>query len=165
VKVGLTTPHQALNSMTPKGIPAKSKKRWKGEAQKMIIIDGVVIFGLDAASQTLPQQWPTLVQFIPAIQQCEKRTINVQLKHPLIVQSPDLSLYVPWDGGSETISFMELEFECPIGDPLRKAWIYHAHNSPHRQNPFFAEIITSRISNLKPFSDCRLHLPRGTYLI
>jgi hypothetical protein len=40
----------------------------------MITIEGTVIPGLSAAARTLPRQWPTVVRFIPAIQQCEQRT-------------------------------------------------------------------------------------------
>ena len=76
----------------------------------MIIIEGTVIPGLSAAARTLPQQWPTVARFIPAIQQCEQRTINVQLKHALHVKEPDLTLYVPWGSGSENISIIEIVF-------------------------------------------------------
>jgi hypothetical protein len=133
----------------------------------MIVVDGTVITGLagQGASLTVPQQWPTVVRFIPAIQNCEQRTINVQLKHPLLIQNPDLTLSVPWGGGLEAISFVEIEFECPTGQPPRQAWIYIPHNSPHRSNSFFAEIVTSKVDNLKPFAECRLYLRRASYLV
>ena len=131
----------------------------------MIIIEGTVIPGLSAAARALPQQWPTVVRFIPAIQQCEQRTINVQLKHALHVKEPDLALYVPWGSGSENISIIEIEFEYPVSGPTQKAWIYYQHNSPHRRNPFIQEIVTSKIANLQPLVDCRLHIPRGAYVI
>ena len=131
----------------------------------MIIIEGTVIPGLSAAARTLPQQWPTVVRFIPAIQQCEQRTINVQLKHALHVKEPDLALYVPWGSGSENISIIEIEFEYPVSGPTQKAWIYYQHNSPHRRNPFIQEIVTSKIANLQPLVDCRLYILRGAYVI
>ena len=61
----------------------------------MIIIEGTVIPGLSQPLGRYPQR-PTIVRFIPAIQQCEQRTINVQLKHALHVKEPDVTLYVPW---------------------------------------------------------------------
>jgi hypothetical protein len=127
----------------------------------MIIIEGTVIPGLSAAARTLPQQWPTVVRFIPAIQQCEQRTINVQLKHALHVKEPDLTLDVPWGSGSENISIIEIDFEYPVSGPTQKAWIYYPHSSPHRRNPFIQEIVTSKIANLQPLVDCRVHIPRG----
>src|SRR5271166_6263209 len=90
----------------------------------MIIIEGTVIPGLSAAARTLPEQWPTVVRFIPAIQQCEQRTINVQLKHALHVKEPDVMLYVPWGDRSENVSIIEIEFEYPVNGPTKKAWIY-----------------------------------------
>jgi hypothetical protein len=131
----------------------------------MIFVEGTIVQGLGAASVTVPQQWPTITRFIPAIQNCEQRTIDVQLRHALHVQQFDLSLYVPWGNGAETISFVEIEFEYPVSGAVRQAWIYVPHNSPHRQNLFFAEIITVKIANLAPLADCRLCLKRAAYLI
>jgi hypothetical protein len=113
----------------------------------------------------LPEQWPIVVRFIPAIQQCEQRTINVQLKHALHVKEPDVMLYVPWGAGSENVSIIEIEFEYPVSGPTQKAWIYYPHNSPHRRNPFIQEIVTSKIASLQPLVDCRLHILRGAYVI
>jgi hypothetical protein len=120
---------------------------------------------LSLSARTLPEQWPIVVRFIPAIQQCEQRTINVQLKHALHVKEPDVMLYVPWGAGSENVSIIEIEFEYPVSGPTQKAWIYYQHNSPHRRNPFIQEIVTSKIANLQPLVDCRLHLLRGAYVI
>jgi hypothetical protein len=131
----------------------------------MIIIEGTVIAGLGAAAQKLPELWPTIVRFIPAIQQCEQRTINIQLRHALHVKEPDLTIYVPWGLGSENISIIEIELEYPVSGPTQQAWIYYPHNSPHRRNPFIQEIVTSKIANLQPLVDCRLHLLRGAYVI
>ena len=131
----------------------------------MIIIEGTVISGLSLSARTLPEQWPIVVRFIPAIQQCEQRTINVQLKHALHVKEPDVMLYVPWGTGSENVSIIEIEFEYPVNGPTQKAWIYYPHNSPHRRNPFIQEIVTSNIVNLQPLVDWRLHILRGAYVI
>jgi hypothetical protein len=120
---------------------------------------------LSLSARTLPEQWPIVVRFIPAIQQCEQRTINVQLKHALHVKEPDVMLYVPWGAGSENVSIIEIEFEYPVNGPTQKAWIYYPHNSPHRRNPFIQEIVTSKIVNLQPLVDCRLHILRGAYVI
>ena len=130
----------------------------------MIILEGTVISGLSLSARTLPEQWPTVVRFIPAIQQCEQRTINVQLKHALHVKEPDVMLYVPWGTGSENVSIIEIEFEYPVNGPTQKAWIYYPHNSPHRRNPFIQEIVTSKIANLQPLVDCRLHILRGGHM-
>jgi hypothetical protein len=132
---------------------------------RMIAVDGTIVQGLGAASVTVPQQWPTVIRFIPTIQSCEQRTINVQLRHALHIQQFDLSLYVPWGNGAETISFVEIEFEYPVNGSTRPAWIYFPHNSPRRQNSFFVEIITAKIPNLVPLSDCRLILKRAAFVI
>jgi hypothetical protein len=131
----------------------------------MIIIDGTTVSGLGAASQTVPQQLPIIIQYLPALQTCEPRTINVQLYHQLIVQRPDITLQVAWGGGMEAISLVEIEFECPIGGQPKTAWIYHPHGSPHRVNLFFAELITTKIVNLQHPAKCRLLLRRGSYLV
>ena len=131
----------------------------------MIILEGTVISGLSLSARTLPEQWPTVVRFIPAIQQCEQRTINVQLKHALHIKEPDVMLYVPWGDRSENVSIIEIEFEYPVNGPTQKAWIYYPHNSPHRRNPFIQEIVTSKIVNLQPLVDWRLHILRGAYVI
>jgi hypothetical protein len=96
---------------------------------------------------------------------CVQATINVQLTHALTLQNPDLTLDVSWDGRLEPISLVEIKFECPIGEEPRQAWFYSARGSPHRQNAFHAEIVTSRIENLQTWAKCRLHFLKGTYLI
>jgi hypothetical protein len=131
----------------------------------MIFVEGTIVRGYGAATTTVSQQWPTFIRFIPAIQNCAQRTINVQLRHALRIQQFDISLYTPWGGGPETISFVEIDFEYPVGAATRQAWIYFPHNSPHRQNLFFAEIITANVPNLTPFTDCKLLLKRAAYVI
>jgi hypothetical protein len=131
----------------------------------MIIIDGMTVRGIGGASQSVPQQLPSITQYIPALHGCEARTINVQLYHQLIVQHPDITLQVAWGGGVEAISLVEIDFECPIGERPKLAWIYHAHNSPHRANLFFVEVVTTKIVDLRHHTQCRLLLRRGSYLV
>jgi hypothetical protein len=131
----------------------------------MIAIDGTTVSGFGGASQSVPQQLPSIIQYIPALQGCEARTINVQLYHQLIVEHPDTTLQVAWGGGVEAISLVEIDFECPIGELPRLAWIYHAHHSPHRANLFIAEVVTTKIVDLRDHAQCRLLLRRGSYLV
>jgi hypothetical protein len=131
----------------------------------MIIVEGTVAQGYGGASGSLPHQWPTLTKFVPAIKGCQQGTINVQLRHALVIQHPDISLFVSWAGNSEYVSLVEIEFEYPIGASPQQAWIYHAHSSPHRQSNFTVEIVTATIANLTRNIDCRLRLQRGAFLI
>ena len=105
-----------------------------------------------------------------AIAEATGRTLGLKIqksnvKHALHVKEPDVMLYVPWGTGSENVSIIEIEFEYPVNGPTQKAWIYYPHNSPHRRNPFIQEIVTSKIANLQPLVDCRLHILRGAYVI
>jgi hypothetical protein len=100
-----------------------------GKAPTPMIIDGTIIAGYGGAQGSLPKQWPTLIRFFPAMANCVKATINVQLTHALTSQNPDLTLDVRWDGGLEPISLVEIKFECPLGDEPRQAWFYFAHGS------------------------------------
>jgi hypothetical protein len=87
----------------------------------MIVIDGMTGSGLSRASDIVPGQLPSIIQYIPALQKCEPRTINVQLIHQLIIQHPDITLQVAWGGGVEAISLVEIEFECPVGEQPQQA--------------------------------------------
>jgi len=126
-------------------------------------IDGVVVQGLRAAgADTLPRQEGHFKSVIPEMKGCHWATINLQLQRPLLVENPDHQTEFDWGAARpETFSFVKIQLEFPIGGPIRTAWIYIPHDSPHFGKPFLVEVITEKIEGLTYGSLCRIHVRRG----
>lgn len=130
-----------------------------------MIVSGTIVRGLRAASKTLVMQWQTLERHVPRLENCEKRTINVQLDNPLIIEHPDISFFVEWGGRIETIHMLETLFEYPLGGTVHTVWIYRANNSRHSSNPFHVELLAKKIDGVETWGKCKLHLTRAKAVI
>jgi hypothetical protein len=127
------------------------------------VINGVVVQGLGAATNTLALQIPLIEKEFPEIGCCQRGSINIQLKNALRIEKPDHTTgLIPWAGPpGEIFSFLRILLECPVGATPTRAWTYIPHDSPHRNNRCQVEVIAEPIQNLAYGSQCRIHIERG----
>lgn len=102
--------------------------------------------GFGIASHTLKQQLPLLAVEFPEIARCHPGTINVELDSSLIVLHPDhRTKAIEWAPGRfEVFDLVRIGLEAPYGGIPRTAWLYVAHDSPHRATPHIHEVIGPR---------------------
>jgi len=125
----------------------------------MVTISGRVVRGLGAANQTLRHQLPGLLKVCPELRGCFCGTINVILDCQLEVISPDhIAGPIDWtgSGNGELFGLRKILLEIHAGQ-LVEAWIYIAYGSPHRSNPYYAEILAPQIELKGGVSNCKIH--------
>lgn len=127
-----------------------------------LVVEGKLVNGLGAASETVQLQMPYFVDLLPDLKSCSPRTLNVALDDGLIVENPDLrTAPIPWAGPpGEVFDFVEVKFEVPIGGLLRRAWLYIPQGSPHRKFVNYAEIITEDIPGVIMGTRCRIYIEK-----
>ena len=129
-----------------------------------LAISGNIVHGLGAATNLIGLQKPRLRDFLPAIDECQVGTINVQLNHALDVRIPDVvTPPIAWQTGSNTgerFAFTKIEFE--FLNHRYEAWIYGAEFSVHRFNYNLVEVVARPIEGISPGCECVLHLERFT---
>jgi len=103
--------------------------------------------GFGIATQTLKQQLPLMAVEFPEIADCHFGTINIALDSSLIVLHPDhRTKAIEWAPGRfEVFDLVRIGLEVPYGGIPRPAWLYVAHDSPHRATPHVHEVIGPRI--------------------
>ncbi len=103
----------------------------------MRVLQGKTFQGLGVAGETLKRQLPLIARRFPEIGGAWPGTINVELRQSLVVTHPShRSEPVSWRKDSdapEVFDFLRIEFALPE-DLWIPAWLYIAHNSPHRQS-------------------------------
>lgn len=116
----------------------------------MISIQGIKRSGFGAATQTLKAQLPLIVSTYPDVKDCFEGTINVQLDTDLLIRNADYcTAPLQWTKNFwERFSFLKIRLEIPRLGKSYDAWIYVAHNSPHRAKLNFHEIICERIEGI-----------------
>jgi hypothetical protein len=129
-----------------------------------LAINGNIVHWLGAATNLIEIQKPRLRDFLPAIDECQAGTINVQLNHALDVRIPDIvTLPIAWQAGSnagERFAFTRVEFE--FLERRYEAWIYGAEFSAHRFNYNLVEVVVRPSRRISPGCECVLHLDRFT---
>jgi hypothetical protein len=127
-------------------------------------MNGQIVRGLGAATNTIQLQKPFLRDCFPEIDNCKPGTINVLLEHALDVRIPDIvTPPIAWQPGSnagERFGFTKVELE--VLSQRHEAWIYGAEFSSHRFNYMTAEILARPIEGIAPGIRCTLHLDRFT---
>jgi hypothetical protein len=127
-------------------------------------MNGQIVRGLGAATNTIQLQKPFLRNCFPEIDNCRMGTINVLLEHALDVRIPDIvTPPIAWQPGcaiAEPFGFTKVEFE--VLNRRHEAWIYGAEFSSHRFNYTAAEILARPIEGIAPGIPCTLHLDRFT---
>jgi hypothetical protein len=129
----------------------------------MLAIPGTIVRGFGGASTALKSQMPHFVKVHPELEICSLRTINVVLECQLEIISPTFLIGpIQWQPQTlrEMFGFKSIEFE--FGNPIAKthAWIYLPYNSPHRLNPFYAEILAPELQ-LNNSPACKIHISAG----
>ncbi len=84
----------------------------------------------------------------------------------LEVVSPDHVVGpIDWtgSGNGELFGLRKIRLEIPDAQSV-DAWIYIPYGSPHRLNPFYAEIIAPRI-DLRDASICKIHFADALKLL
>jgi len=99
------------------------------------------------------------VQVHPELGKCSQRTINVILECQLELISPAFVIGpIRWHPNAfEMFGFQSIIFE--VADPKQKteAWIYLPYGSPHRLNPFYAEVLAPELQ-LSDTTTCSIHI-------
>ena len=133
--------------------------------------------GKRVAYQTLKRQIPLIAEEFPEIAHCHYGSINFILRLPLIVAVPDYrtkpinwrkdnlvsrlwSWISDWNRTSEVFDLVRIVIEVPFGGPGHDAWLYVAHNSPHRETPKIHEAIAPFLE-LKKHSELGIVIRRG----
>ncbi len=126
----------------------------------MVTISGKITHGLGAAGQNLKAQMPHFIRACPELEECHLGTINLNLDCELQIDLPDF-IVGPFEWSkncpAEKFGFLKIHFEV-VGPRIETdAWIYIPHLSPHRSNPYYAEILAPRV-NLNGSADCKIHV-------
>lgn len=132
----------------------------------MVAIPGKIVRGLGAASQTLQLQMPHFVKAHPELGKCLPRTINVILECQLEVLSPSFLIGpIQWNTGApEMFGFRSVVFELVQPQLTSDAWLYLPYSSPHRLNPFYAEILAPELQ-LSDTTACKIHITAGKVVV
>jgi len=133
----------------------------------MVIIEGKIVNGYGAARQNLEWQMPYFIEVFPEIKGCYLGSINLELVKPLKILMPDFTTGpIKWHpvhiNLEERFSFIRIKLETVNSagnNSVVDAWIYDPHNSPHRPDPFYVEIIAPKIE-LSNVGLCRVHIDR-----
>jgi CTP-dependent riboflavin kinase len=133
----------------------------------MVIIEGKIVKGYGAARQNLEWQMPYFIKTFPEIKDCYLGSINLELLRPLKILTPDFTTDpIKWHPGypnlEERFGFTRIKLETvnsADNSSIVAAWIYDPHNSPHRPDPFYVEIIAPEIS-LDDIKLCKIHLDK-----
>jgi hypothetical protein len=124
-------------------------------------LDAHIISGLGAATRNLALQLPLISQSFPEVAGCYRGTINLQLEQPLTVIRPDYRTvplaWVPGRPRTEVFDFVRIGLELPHLTALVPAWLYVAHQSPHRRTPAIHEVIAVPLE-LKDVTHCRIRI-------
>ena len=107
---------------------------------------------IGGGARTLSLQLPLLAREVPALAACHAGTLNLQLAVPLIVARPDhRTRSITWEPGEqEVFDLLRIELEVPFEGARHPAWLYIAHQSPHRATPRVHEVIA-------PYIDLQAH--------
>jgi hypothetical protein len=134
----------------------------------MVIVPGKIVKGLGAASQTVRLQLPYLLKTCPALETCYCGTINVILECQMEVVTPDFLIGpIDWTGSGragELFGLLKIRFELVDSRSETGAWLYLPYGSPHRLNPYHAEILAPLLQ-IQKSSACRLHLTAAKLIV
>ena len=134
----------------------------------MLILEGRIENGYGAARPNFEMQMPYFVETFPEIKGCYFGTINVRLDVPIKILKPDFQTTpIKWHpqhpNMEEVFSFTRINFQIVDGlkeNQLIEAWIYDPQHSPHHRDPFYYEVVTSKIE-LSAVRHCRVYLNRS----
>lgn len=131
------------------------------EPEQLLSISARIVPGLGVAKGTLARQLPLICQNFPEVADCYPGTINLEFEFPLTVTQPDHRTaplaWTPSGRTTEVFDLVRIELELDQLPARVPAWLYVAHNSPHRSTPTVHEVIARQI-NLSEVRECRLHL-------
>ncbi|MGM1051023.1 MAG: glycosyltransferase family 9 protein [Pseudomonadota bacterium] len=124
-------------------------------------LDARIVPGMGVASRSIARQLPLISQHFPEVAECHPGTINIALDQPLLLTVPDHRTaplaWTPSGRTTEVFDLLRVELEL-ISSPARlPAWLYVAHDSPHRGTPSVHELIAHPL-DLAGVSHCRLHI-------
>ena len=105
--------------------------------------------GLGVASRNLVLQLPLLGVHAPEIAHCHPGTLNIMCERAFTVTAPDVTTpelaWVPGSKRLEAFSLLRVELSVSSHVDRIPAWIYIAHNSPHRQTPAVHEVLAPHL--------------------
>lgn len=131
----------------------------------MASISGRIISGTGSATKNLQVQLPMIASQVPDIAACYRGTINVKLDSALLVLSPDFRTekinWHPEHAPGEIFDLLRIQFSAESFPAPIHAWLYIAHNSPHRKDLRVHEVLAPRIQ-IKMDEHCRICIDRPT---
>lgn len=123
-------------------------------------LQAIIVPGLGVATGTLARQLPLIAQTFPEIMDCYPGTLNLKLELPLEVIRPDHRTpplaWTPSGRTQEVFDLLRIELEFAHLSAPVNAWLYVAHNSPHRSTPTLHEVIAPKL-RLEDVRKCRIH--------
>ena len=128
-----------------------------------LIVEGVVVSGMDGAATMLNHHLPHFAKDHPELADCKPGTINVRLDRPLRFKSPDFCIgsFSYLNGREESYGFVLIGLEVPPGSPPQRAWIYLPDNLSHMDNWHQVEIIAPPLETVTIDARCRIHIQRS----
>ena len=131
------------------------------EREPILSLKARIVPGLGVAQGTLARQLPMISQEFPEVAGCHPATINLEFESPIEVVQPDHRTaplaWTPSGRTTEVFDLVRVELEFDQLSQRIPAWLYVAHESPHRRTPTVHEVIASQI-NLSEIQECRLHI-------
>jgi hypothetical protein len=127
----------------------------------VVTIPGRIVKGLGAAVNTVRLQMPHFLKVCPELGKCHLGTMNVILECQLEVVAPDFLVGpIDWTQGGgpgEMFGLSKVRFELVEPRTETEAWLYIPYGSPHRLNPYYAEILAPRLT-IGTSLECKVHL-------
>jgi hypothetical protein len=102
---------------------------------------------------------PHFINVHPELGKCLQRTINVVLECQLEIVSPTFTIGpIRWHPDAlEMFGFQPIVFQLDEPKLETDAWIYIPYGSPHRLNPFYAEVLAPLVE-LGDRTACKIQL-------
>lgn len=130
----------------------------------MLKVNAEIVHGMGVACKNLKLQFPLFVGDFPEAAECFPGTINLRLESPIILVRPDHRFgpmtWVPGSKRLEVFEFLRIGLNFPERPGVQKAWLYVAHNSPHRDDPHIHEVVAPKIEGLEALGHGQILLPK-----
>jgi hypothetical protein len=130
------------------------------------IIMGRKVSGYGAGGACIEKQFEHVVKEFPDIAGIHRwGTLNILLEYPLRIINPDHTTGpIEWEPGhKERFSLTKVGLQIlPQNAPQVDAWIYVAHESPHRGNALLIEVLAATIT-ISDGSQLAVFLPPYRY--
>lgn len=138
---------------------------FENELHSVVRIKARLISGMGVATRTLARQLPLISERFPEVSSCWPGTLNLELETELEVVWPDHKTpplaWTPSGIRTEVFELVRIQLELPNKKFPVPAWLYIAHDSPHRKNFIVHEVIAQKL-DISEISYCYITIPANS---